>query len=120
MVYPYLLTEVDKIYGAIPFSRLSSCIFLSMLDIKIIFEFMLQYSLARQDWFCSIFITEYDYYPDFMFFLPTEKIGWVSFSSFIISQMQWKFISLTSKKHYQVGLETTSSHGFRCCKCISF
>jgi hypothetical protein len=33
--------------------------------------------------------------------------------------MQRKFVSLTAKEHDQVGLETTCSHGFRCCKCIS-
>jgi len=40
---------------------------------------------------------------------------------FILSfQMQWKLVSLTSKERYQVGCETTCSHGFRYCKCIFF
>lgn len=52
---------------------------------------------------------------------PNTFLFWFISLFFILSfQMQWKLVSLTSKERYQVGCETTCSHGFRYCKCIFF
>jgi hypothetical protein len=48
----------------------------------------------------------------------TPFFWFISLFLILSFQMQWKLVSLTSKECYQVGCETTCSHGFRYCKCI--